>query len=130
GLSIILAYPFLRYIDNIISIYTIGILLFFMGALIQTMTFDFNWLLWVGFRPEGFHSVDYFPMLPWFGLVLLGLALGKTYYPKYERNFDEPREPHRVEEYLCFLGRHTLKVYMIHQPVLFAILYLLGYNLF
>lgn len=130
GLSIILAYPFVRYVDNIISIYTVGILIFLSGALLQTIRFDFNWLLWLGFTPEGFYSVDYFPVFPWFGLVLIGLAIGKTYYPNYERNFDEPRDPYKIEKYLSILGRHTLKVYMIHQPVLFVILYLLGYNLF
>ncbi|GAI82329.1 unnamed protein product, partial [marine sediment metagenome] len=62
GISIILAYPFLKLrLWNLI----IGILLIFLGLYLKDLTFNFYWLVWLGLKPVHFYSVDYFPLLPW-----------------------------------------------------------------
>ena len=121
GLSIIAAYVLLPYRwSNLV----LGILIVIMGTVVAQFTYPFPWLAWLGFAPVGFYSIDYFPILPWFGVVLIGVFVGNTVYrnlAKVRRNSD--RERVRRLEPMLFLGRHSLIIYLLHQPVLFAILY-------
>ena len=122
GISIILAYPFLRFRNLSLLL---GIILIILGVFLQTLTFDFPWLLWLGFRPLAFYTFDYLPLLPWFGVVLLGIFFGNLLYPDYKRRFRirnlSSSPPLRV---LAFLGRHSLIIYLLHQPILLGLLYL------
>jgi len=124
GISIILAYPFLRFHSwNLL----IGILLIFSGLYLKGLTFNFPWLVWLGFRPAQFYSVDYFPLLPWFGLVLIGIFFGNLLYPDYSRKFQLTNfSSFSVIKIFCFLGEHSLFIYLIHQPLIIALLYLFG----
>jgi uncharacterized membrane protein len=79
-------------------------------------------LLWVGLQPPSFYSVDYTPVFPWLGLVLLGVFFGMTLYPSGKR---PERLPGLSSRPLQFLGRHSLAIYLIHQPVIIGILLLL-----
>ena len=123
GLSIILTYPFLQFkIKNLI----IGILLVSVGIYLKTLTFDFGWLLWLGVRPSQFYTVDYFPILPWFGVVLIGVFIGSSLYPDYKRRFDlKDVSRFRFIRFFCFLGRHSLIIYCLHQPIIIAVLQML-----
>lgn len=128
GLAIILQYPFLKYNRkykylNLI----IGIILIISGFYLTSIKFNFSWLFWLGFVPYNLVTVDYFPLLPWLGLVSLGIFFGSILYENYERRFkltDLSRYlPIRV---FTFMGRHSLLIYFIHQPILITIFYLLG----
>jgi uncharacterized membrane protein len=124
GISIILAYPFLklRYWNLFIGLFCI-----FLGAYLKGFVFNFYWLFWLGFRPAQFYSVDYFPLLPWFGLVLIGIFFGNLLYPDYSRKFQLANFSHfSVVKIFCFLGKHSLFIYLIHQPLVIALLYLFG----
>ena len=123
GLSVILTYPFLQFkIRNLI----IGILLVSVGIYLKTLTFDFGWLLWLGFRPSQFYTVDYFPILPWFGVVLIGVFVGSSLYPDYKRRFDlKDVSRFRFIRFFCFLGQHSLIIYCLHQPIIIAVLQIL-----
>jgi uncharacterized membrane protein len=123
GVSIVLAYPFLELrFRNLV----LGVLLIALGMHLWQFTFEFPWLVWLGFKSaQIYQTIDYFPILPWFGLVLIGLFLGNLLYPDYTRKFNlydlSDFPPIRS---LCFLGRHSLIIYLIHQPVLLALLFL------
>lgn len=124
GFSIAAAYPFLRLRwTNFI----LWMAFFVAGYFVQGVHVDTTWLVWLGLTPVRYTPVDYFPIIPWFGVVLLGIFLGNTLYPQGRRSFLLPdlsgTLPIRV---LDFLGRHSLLIYMIHQPILFAILALFG----
>lgn len=95
------------------------------GLFISTVRFDWPWLLWLGFYPSGLYTFDYYPLLPWFGIVLLGLYAGKSLYPKAQRT-QKPGDLSGTQpiKALCFLGRHALVIYFLHQPILVALLYL------
>jgi uncharacterized membrane protein len=74
-----------------------------------------------------FYSVDYFPVFPWFGVILVGMSLGSQLYPGYRRRIPVPdfsRSPFVIA--LAFLGRNSLAIYLVHQPVIIAILCLAG----
>ena len=122
GLSIIFAYPFLRFrYQNLI----LGIALISAGIILKNLTFDFNWLLWLGFTPSNFYTVDYYPLLPWFGVVLIGIFVGKSLYQNNVRKFKlEDRSQFIVVRFTCFLGRHALIIYLLHQPIIIGLLYL------
>lgn len=79
-------------------------------------------LLPLGIMPPGFASVDYTPIFPWLGVVLIGLGLGSVLYAGGKRQFRIPPVPDRLVAPLSFLGRHSLVIYLIHQPVIILLL--------
>ena len=129
GASIILAYPFLqlRYLNLLF-----GMFLIFLGVILRSFTFDFPWLVWLGFRPSQFYTVDYFPLLPWFGVVIIGIFLGNILYSDYSRKFqliDLSQTP--IVKFVGFLGRHSLIIYLLHQPILLILISVLfGVNIY
>jgi uncharacterized membrane protein len=79
-------------------------------------------MLPLGIIPPGFASVDYTPLFPWFGLVLIGMGIGKFLYAAGERRFKAPQIPELIVTPLSFLGRHSLLIYLVHQPVIILLL--------
>lgn len=79
-------------------------------------------LLPLGIMPIGFVSVDYTPLFPWFGMVLLGLGLGEFLYTGGTRQFAFRPLPDFFVAPVAFLGRHSLVIYLIHQPVIILLL--------
>jgi len=71
------------------------------------------------------HTIDYFPLLPWFGVTMLGVALGSILYKNNTRQFRLP-EPSStgLTKFCSWCGRHTLSIYLVHQPVIAGVLYL------
>lgn len=124
GIAIILEYPFLKkkYLNLIF-----GIIFIVCGLVLAQFTVSYPWLLWLGLKPAEFVTVDYFPLLPWLGVVSLGLFAGKILYPNYKRRFHLPDlSKNPFTEIFSFLGRHSLLIYLIHQPILILILYFMG----
>jgi uncharacterized membrane protein len=123
GLSILLAYPFIRF-RNLPLI--LGILFVVLGVFLRiTVVVDFPWLVWLGFVPFHFYTLDYFPLLPWFGVVLIGVFLGNSLYQNNKRNFSLKDYSQFIgSRGLCFLGRHSLIIYLLHQLIIVGLLYL------
>ena len=98
-----------------------GISLLIVGLTIQHSFFDQKILQWVGLMTHKPATEDYVPFLPWFGVVLLGMALGKYLHLGgylYAHKFVWRRE-------LIWMGQHSLLVYMLHQPILLGGLWIL-----
>ena len=128
GVSIILGQFFLKY--RKLNLF-LGLFFILLGLYLQTMTFDFSWLLWLGFAPSNFYSFDYFPLLPWFGLTLIGMWFGNVFYENGKRRFKiKDMSGNFIVRVLTWLGSHSLKIYLLHQPLLMLILILLGFKLF
>lgn len=126
GISILLAYPLLnlRYWNL-----AFGLALIAAGIYLQSITTATSWLLWLGATPENFYTVDYFPVLPWFGVFLIGVFLGSSLYENGARKYwiwNLSGLP--IAGVLAVLGRNSLFIYIIHQPILITALYLLGVN--
>ncbi len=77
-----------------------------------------------GMPPEGFVSVDYYPLLPWAGVVLLGFVSAPRLLPRLRRGPTVADSPAALR-WLSAPGRHTLVLYLVHQPVIVGILWLL-----
>ena len=78
--------------------------------------------LWLfGFTTPDFASADYFPLLPWFFVFLLGTWAGRYVkagrLPQWFYTAKAPR--------LALVGRHALLLYVLHQPLLYALTMLL-----
>ena len=75
----------------------------------------------IGLPHPAFASSDYFPLIPWAFLFLAGSFTGrripKGQVPDFARVSRIPP--------LAFLGRHTLVIYLAHQPIIYALLYLI-----
>jgi len=71
----------------------------------------------VGFPPADFFSTDYFSVLPWFFLFLTGYFL-------FRLRPEEAREIRRIP-LVTAMGRRSLLIYMLHQPVIYALLWVL-----
>lgn len=83
-------------------------------ALQYGLGFDIKWVSSITQR----HSMDFIPIYPWFWVVLSGVLIG----PYFERiGWVKNLPPSR---FLNFLGRHSLKIYLIHQPIIFSVLWL------
>lgn len=119
GLSIIFSIPFINYTwQNLI----IGSILISSGLYLRVLTFDFSYLIPLGFLPPKYYTIDYFPLLPWFGVVLIGISLGHLLYPEGQRRFHLTDHPMKgLSQNICFIGRHSLHIYFLHQPVLVLI---------
>lgn len=126
GFSIIAAFPLLRFKWLNLALWA---LLFVLGRVIISQQIHLNrlWLVWLGIYPMIYRVDDYFPVIPWFGVVLLGVFFGNLLYPAGRRVVLLPDwgdvAPVRG---LRFIGRHTLPIYLLHQPVLIALLYAFG----
>jgi len=75
-----------------------------------------DWLAWLGLAPTPPASVDYVPLLPWAAAYLAGLALGRRLAGVAWR----PGGP--LAAGLGWAGRHSLLLYLVHQPVFLAML--------
>ena len=123
GVATVLACPFLRLFPANAAI---GIVLIAAGVFLNTLPVAHPWLIWLGLRPPQLRQLDYFPLLPWFGVVLLGMAAAQTLYPGGARRFPVPDWGSRPGvRHLVWLGQRSLVIYLLHQPVLFGLLTLL-----
>jgi len=87
------------------------------------LTTGVPWLFMFGFTQEGFYSADYFPILPWVFVFLLGTWLGgKIRAGKLPERFYRAEFP-----FFPAVGRHALLIYILHQPVLAGMCLLIGW---
>jgi uncharacterized membrane protein len=125
GVSIILAYPLLKYRFTNLILGTILIAVgWYMRA--QGVSSESPWLLPLGVVPENLSMPDYRPLLPWFGVVVLGLFIGNLLYGGDKRPVGVPRKMPLVAKPLVPLGMNSLFIYLIHQPILITLLAGLG----
>lgn len=118
GVSIILSPLFFRLKRfNLV----LGFFFIITGFFLSTVTGP-AWLLPLGIHPPSFYSVDYEPLFPWTGVVLIGMGLGECLYPEGRRHFSLPRIPVFFIQPLAFIGRHSLIIYLIHQPIILLLL--------
>lgn len=84
---------------------------------------DAPWLAWTGLSHSVRPSFDFVPLVPWLAPFLAGMALARAVAPEAL----EPRWPKAFPvRRLVWAGQHSLAIYLIHQPVLFALFWLVA----
>jgi uncharacterized membrane protein len=88
-------------------------------AVVKETGSDVPGALILGFDP-GDAGVDWYPLLPWIGACLIGVAIGAVLYPDGERGPWLRRlvQAPRGATLAGAPGRHSLAIYLVHQPVL------------
>ena len=79
--------------------------------------------IWLGFGTRAPVTADWVPLVPWLAAGLIGLAIGKQWVLPWLKNRPSlgsanPRDA------LAFAGRHSLIIYLAHQPILIGIIQL------
>jgi uncharacterized membrane protein len=100
-----------------------AILCFLLPAVLTGPFFDHPWLIWLGFSTVLPRTNDFVPLFPWFGVVLAGIAAARlwlVYGPDDLRLFHV-----RVPWPVLWAGRQSLLIYLLHQPILFGVVYLI-----
>ena len=83
--------------------------------------YQYYWLSFLGFPSNDFASGDYFPLIPYSFLFMFGVFVGKIM-----KNHTLPDFVYQKHiKPLGFIGRHSLFIYLIHQPVIIGLLYIL-----
>ncbi len=94
----------------------LGVVALLLPVWVKHPFFDTAWTHWVGLVTRPPITEDWVPVLPWLGVMLLGLAVGhaglKRRQPWLAQPLPRPLAP------MATLGRWSLSFYMLHQPVL------------
>ena len=120
--SIVFVVPFL-FIPSLAWI--VGVALILLARLHAVVTYDLGiyWLVSPSVRPP---ALDYFPVLPWFGVVLIGVSLGYFLLSAKQRsakpsNMETTSVQRSSPGILSWLGRNALILYVIHFPVIWFV---------
>jgi uncharacterized membrane protein len=92
-----------------------------LGILIISASFLFPpfanqwWLYPLGLNKEILPAFDYFPLMPWYGVFLQGVALGHLLLKwKIPQNY----QPKIRNQFLEKIGQHSLTIYLLNQPII------------
>jgi len=93
-----------------------------LGHWFYGLTVTQSWLFPIGLLDPYFTSSDYFPLFPHLGWFLLGASLGKLLYKEKRTLLPWKGADSLPIRFFRFCGRHSLWIYLIHQPVLYGLL--------
>lgn len=110
----LLALPFLRLPAAATA--AVGVAIIVLPLLFTHPAMRERWLSWIGFWPISPATADIVPVFPWLGVLLLGLAAAKALTGRRFWTLPAPT-------WLSWLGRWSLVIYLVHQPVLYGGLY-------
>ena len=120
GLSIILSVPILKY-KKYLPLFSI--LFIFLSLVVTQFTVEKPSFLQfiVGLHQADIwrYTVDYFPLLPWFTIIVIGIVLGDLLYCGDKRVFRLPDlSGYKSLKIFQWLGQHSLGIYLLHQPLI------------
>jgi uncharacterized membrane protein len=96
-----------------------------LGLFLWQFKLSHPYFLWLGLAPLSGTGGDWFSLFPYFGVVLIGFSLGERLYP-----FQRPPNifiSHFISHtsifrLFSFFGRHSLLIYLVHQPILIGLI--------
>jgi uncharacterized membrane protein len=88
----------------------------------SSYVFDHPALIWLGLYVTPPDTVDFVPVFPWFGWFLAGMLVGR-FLARHPGQMAQWQPKNGAHKLLVLGGRHSLMVYLLHQPVFFALLF-------
>jgi len=119
GISILLSPLFKNMNEKLLLI--IGTFIIIISNYIDKITVNFPYLFPLGLPDQNFASLDYYPIIPYFGVFLYGILFYKIFYSKGKKLIKKDLKNNPI----TYLGQHSLTIYLIHQPIIIFILSLL-----
>lgn len=118
----VLALPFLRLHPALTALSAAAVLA--APFLYADAAFDTRWLAWIGFFETPPDTNDFEPVFPWLAAVLAGVALGRVMMgTRLRERVAAMRAEGRIGRRLVWMGRWSLVIYLLHQPILMGALY-------
>lgn len=105
--------------------FLLGLTVIVLGIQFQAGVFDSSFWYWTGLMKDRPLTSDYVPLIPWFGVVLIGMFLARV-IEKYRVLSVESRGGNIVTRLLALGGRNSLLIYLLHQPIFFGGFYLVS----
>lgn len=97
---------------------------FLAPTLLSGPAFDAPALIWLGLATFVPRSNDFVPVFPWLGVVLVGIAAARLAPSLWPGNAAPAWLATPRLRQLAWAGRHSLVIYLVHQPVLFGLVFL------
>jgi uncharacterized membrane protein len=101
----------------------LGFLVIVLGLNLSHPFFDGVGAKWIGLVTKEPFTQDFVPIFPWLGVVLIGCGLGSIWR---SYNFKKPQWralfSQSCPRFFVWMGKHSLAIYLIHQPILFGLL--------
>lgn len=90
------------------------------------LTVEYIFLFPLGFTYDWFYSADYYPIIPYFAVVLLWFIVADMLV-KYDvlKALHISRDLYPIEKFFSTMGKYSLSIYIIHQAIIIAIIYFL-----
>jgi uncharacterized membrane protein len=120
----VLALPFLRAPAWLAAL--AGLFVLTLPGIARFEALSAPFLVWLGLGTREIVTNDFVPIFPWFGFVLIGVALTKAVDFRRFANAGPVAPPARL---LSAAGQHSLIIYLVHQPILFGTLWLIATTL-
>lgn len=113
-------YPLYRKIPTpVLAILSLVFIL--LGYWFATFSVQAPYLFPLGLTVRGFATGDYFPLFPHLGWYFLGVVLGRTVYRQKRSLLPNVPQNSKILRFFRFCGRHSLWIYLLHQPLLYLL---------
>lgn len=101
----------------------VGFWVILLSFIINDITIEGEYLLWMGIKPTVFCTLDYYPLFPWLGVMLFGIFVGNSFFVGSQSKFFKFRIT-RFFSPILILGRNSLKIYLIQHPLILLLMQL------
>jgi len=130
AISIFLTYIFRKIWNNELFILIIGMSIIFLGLVIKF--WQLNYIANIGITDipgiiigTKAYGADYFGLVPYLGMIMVGTVIGNTYYINKTSLFPQVKI---TDKNICVkAGKYSLYIFLLHQLVLFAIIFIVGF---
>lgn len=123
----LLGLAFLRLPLILVGLIALGV--FLLPRFVQSEAFAHPALWWLGLSPNPAPALDFEPLFPWFAIFLAGLVTlrlaARLRWLDHAARYD-PGAMTGFSGWLLWAGRNTLPLYLLHQPLLFALIWSYG----